>query len=326
MDAYPLITIITPVYKAEQFLDRCVSSIIAQKYTNWELLLIDDGSPDCSGKICDEWSQKDSRIRVFHKKNGGVSSARNKGLEQAKGEWIMFVDSDDWISDDCLEVCVGVLLDEQVDVLQYNFVKVTARGNIRPESDVSCDVCTLEEYINSEKGLLGVCVAGGIFNRGIIEAYKIRFDERMRYAEDGVFVCANLFYANRIIHIANPMYFYFMNEDSAMHNINVDAYLDSLLLQIDFLDKHPIFQRAYSNLVTMNVGTVCTFGITKNQRKRIQDIWLKYRDNSPYVHIDDYHNSRSIEYVFLPIQKYSFTLAWFFTALFTKVFWLLKND
>ena len=93
----PIMSVIVPVYNTEQYLHRCIDSILTQTYTDFELLLIDDGSKDKSGDICDEYALKDSRIRVFHKENGGVSSARNLGLDNAAGEWITFVDSDDWI-------------------------------------------------------------------------------------------------------------------------------------------------------------------------------------------------------------------------------------
>lgn len=106
IDMNPLISIIVPVYNAEKTLGRCVDSILNQTFQDWELLLIDDGSTDRSGKLCDEYALKDQRIKVFHKKNGGVSSARNIGLNHAKGKWITFIDSDDEIpkntfTDDC---------------------------------------------------------------------------------------------------------------------------------------------------------------------------------------------------------------------------------
>ena len=96
------ISVIVPVYNTEKYLHRCVDSILAQTFTDFELLLIDDGSTDSSGAICDESAQKDSRVRVFHKENGGVSSARNLGLDKAKGKWVTFVDSDDWIKESFL--------------------------------------------------------------------------------------------------------------------------------------------------------------------------------------------------------------------------------
>ena len=102
----PKVSIIVPVYKAEKYLNRCVDSILAQTFTDFELLLIDDGSPDRSGEICDEYAKKDSRIRVFHKKNGGVSSARNLGLDNVLGEYVTFVDSDDWVEPDFVETMI----------------------------------------------------------------------------------------------------------------------------------------------------------------------------------------------------------------------------
>ena len=95
----PKISVIVPVYNTEKYLHRCIDSILDQTFTDFELLLIDDGSTDSSGTICDEYAAKDSRVRVFHKENGGVSSARNMGLDNAYGEWITFVDSDDYLID-----------------------------------------------------------------------------------------------------------------------------------------------------------------------------------------------------------------------------------
>lgn len=102
MNKMPEISIIVPVYNSEKYLDDCIRSIIGQSYADWELLLIDDGSSDCSGKICDGYALQDSRIKVFHKENGGVSSSRNFGLANARGNWVTFIDSDDWVETDYL--------------------------------------------------------------------------------------------------------------------------------------------------------------------------------------------------------------------------------
>ena len=101
-----MISIIVPVYNTEKYLDRCIQSILSQTYTDFELLLINDGSTDSSGAICDKYAEQDSRVRVFHKENGGVSSARNVGLDNAKGEWVTFCDSDDWVENCWLDTFV----------------------------------------------------------------------------------------------------------------------------------------------------------------------------------------------------------------------------
>ena len=98
------ISIIVPVYKVEKYLKKCVDSILAQTFSDFELILVDDGSPDNSGRICDDYAKKDARVRVVHKQNGGLSSARNAGIEVAKGKYLGFVDSDDYIAEDMYEL------------------------------------------------------------------------------------------------------------------------------------------------------------------------------------------------------------------------------
>lgn len=116
MALYPLISVIVPVYKVEQYLDRCVQPIVDQTYTNLEILLVDDGSPDNCPAMCDAWAEKDSRIRVIHKENGGLSDARNAGLALATGEYISFIDSDDWIAPEMLEKLFAALQREDSDI------------------------------------------------------------------------------------------------------------------------------------------------------------------------------------------------------------------
>lgn len=113
----PKISVIVPVYNVEKYLSRCVNSILAQSFLDFELILIDDGSTDESGRICDEYAEKDSRIKVFHKKNGGLSSARNEGIEYARGSYISFVDSDDWVSPDYLEYLFLLIKKYDADVV-----------------------------------------------------------------------------------------------------------------------------------------------------------------------------------------------------------------
>ena len=115
----PEITIIVPVYNTESFLHKCINSILSQSYTNFELLLINDGSSDKSGEICDKFALKDDRIKVFHKKNGGVSSSRNLGINNAQGKWIMFIDSDDEITHNCLELCINKTNKGPVDLIEF---------------------------------------------------------------------------------------------------------------------------------------------------------------------------------------------------------------
>lgn len=121
---YPLVSVIVPVYKVERYLERCLKSILNQTYENIEIILVDDGSPDDSGKMCDEYKQKDNRIVVIHKKNGGLSSARNAGMQVATGKFICFVDSDDWISLDMVTYMADLMITNQADIVSVSYMLV----------------------------------------------------------------------------------------------------------------------------------------------------------------------------------------------------------
>ena len=131
MNSQPKISVIVPVYKVEKFLDRCVESIVGQTYENLEIILVDDGSPDNCPSMCDKWAEKDSRIKVIHKENGGVSSARNAALDAATGDFIGFVDSDDWIEPDMYESLM-MRIDEtgkDIAVCSYYSIEVSGERN-----------------------------------------------------------------------------------------------------------------------------------------------------------------------------------------------------
>ena len=180
----PLISIIIPVYNAENTLNRCVDSIVNQTFNDWELLLIDDGSKDKSSKICDRYAAKDQRIKVFHKKNGGVSSARNLGLDNAKGEWITFVDSDDYIYDNIFDI----ISSHEEDFLIFSY-DINHNGKIRsgegiPSYYSSYPIKTvLNKYIYTN---LFRTPWSKFFKRRLIDA--LRFDTQISIGEDTLFV------------------------------------------------------------------------------------------------------------------------------------------
>ena len=126
----PLISVIVPVYNVEQYLRKCLDSVISQTYTNLEIILVDDGSTDLGGKICDDYASKDDRITVIHKVNGGLGFARNTGLEMCHGEYIMFVDSDDWLSVDAVRVLYDKLIFDASDIAVGKHVEIYESGSI----------------------------------------------------------------------------------------------------------------------------------------------------------------------------------------------------
>ena len=187
----PKISVIVPVYNVEQYLPRCIDSILAQTFTDFELLLIDDGSTDKSGDICDEYARKDPRIRVFHKPNGGVSSARNMGLDNAKGEWIAFVDSDDWVNEDFLANFIEV--DTGEDLLCQGFCSPNWKDEgsaiiTRPDKKYHKDDIfnfILDMYDNTQLGYVWC----KMFRRDVIEKNNILFIPEFSIREDMAFIC-----------------------------------------------------------------------------------------------------------------------------------------
>ena len=149
----PKVSVIVPVYKVEQYIRECLDSIKNQTFTDWECLLIDDGSPDESGKICDEYAAKDCRFKVLHKPNSGVSSARNLGLDKACGEWVMFVDSDDAIAENTLEICYEKASTASLDTLQFSFAR--NKNDIGKNNGISTEVLSPADYART--GKMNVC-------------------------------------------------------------------------------------------------------------------------------------------------------------------------
>ena len=132
------ISVIVPVYCVEQYLEKCVSSIVNQTYKNLEIILVDDGSPDNCPQLCDDWQKKDKRIRVIHKENGGLSDARNAGLRASSGELVMFVDSDDWIAPEMAEKMEFAMRTYHADMVLCQFAKVFTAVNSCDSQTVSC--------------------------------------------------------------------------------------------------------------------------------------------------------------------------------------------
>jgi glycosyltransferase involved in cell wall biosynthesis len=161
------VSIIIPVYNTEQYLPRCIDSILGQSFTDFELLLIDDGSTDGSAKICDAYAEKDSRIRVLHKENGGVSSARNLGLNEAKGEWVVFVDSDDWISDNCIKLLTEPLRNKEFDIVVGDYRII---GEFPYNLELS-----LPEGAYHETGITHTFCNGGIYIMSWNKLYRKEF-------------------------------------------------------------------------------------------------------------------------------------------------------
>lgn len=214
----PFFSIITPVYNAEKYIQKCIESIQNQKFSDFELILVNDGSSDNSGGLCDYYAVKDQRIQVFHKKNGGVSNARNFGLDKATGKYIIFLDSDDYFTPDTLVVCKDIIAENSLDILQFSLQGILSNGAPSNKTTIRHDTTeTLspDEYLKKEQ--LQVCAGGSCIKRSIIEDYKIRFDEKIKLAEDQLFVLNSILHSQRIKYADIVLYNYLDNPESATH-------------------------------------------------------------------------------------------------------------
>ena len=189
----PILSVIVPVYNNEQYLSRCVSSIVNQSFGDFELLLIDDGSTDGSGVFCDDWKKKDNRIKVIHQLNKGVSAARNNGIMQSRGEYIAFVDSDDWVEKDYLYCLLNDVrkTDGKRGLVIQGFVLYTPEGNRMEGGKCFTPIAVDFEHIGEiwEKYDLGEFgfSCSKLYDRSLLMQYDIRFDERISFCEDLLF-------------------------------------------------------------------------------------------------------------------------------------------
>jgi len=224
----PKISVIVPVYNMEKYLNRCVDSILLQSFSDFEVILVDDGSKDTSGDICDSYALSDSRIRVIHKENGGVSAARNAALNIASGEYITFCDSDDYVETDWLkQLYDNVVNDNFVDVVSMNFNVVGEENDILTKPS---EYLQFKKYFDSEHdvikylisdilcGRAGWSVCIRIFKKSILNKYNIRFCESCNnYAEDMIFVLEYTLKAKGVQVLNYRGYNYFQRSNSMMH-------------------------------------------------------------------------------------------------------------
>ena len=235
----PYFSIIVPVYRVEQFLPQCVDSIIAQSFSDWELILVDDGSPDKSGNLCDAYSIKDNRINVIHVSNGGVSKARNIGCQKANGKWITYIDSDDWVNINYLEFAYNCITKNDLDLFQISANKVNYKGEIVGTNKNQTNVMNKEDYIRSRSFLS--CVWGSFFKRELLMKNSIQFDEKLQYAEDQLYVMNYILVSKRLQRSGNCLYMYLQNIQSATHSSRDIGILNSIDALYRFKLLNPVF-------------------------------------------------------------------------------------
>ena len=299
-----MISIIVPIYNTEKYIQRCIDSILAQTYTDFELLLINDGSTDNSGAKCDEYATKDLRIRVFHKENGGVSSARNLGLDNAKGEWITFVDSDDYIFENYLQNYANNINDN-VDLICQGIEFDNYFSKAFPIKK-----CGIDYYGDVQNGMMELYkmpMPGSVWNKcfitKIIKERHLRFDKNITIHEDEHFVLTYLKYCKYMISSKDIGYFYFVPDWEKKYNATTNYYT----IKKKIYSTQLILWGNSWNLILLGslneltASFISTFKMDRNKRNNILDYrkcagenilkteiffltkWLIYIDKTGYI-------------------------------------------
>lgn len=248
-----LISIIIPVYKVEKYLNRCIKSVVEQTYENLEIILVDDGSPDKCPQICDDWTKNDRRVKVIHKKNGGLSDARNSGLKVAKGVYICFVDSDDYVSEKFVETLYNLIRNNHTEISAISFQEVfsTKREVVDTVEDKNSEV-----VFENEDALRQLFSNDTFANYAWNKMYKRHlFDDVQfpigRKMEDLGTTYKLLLKAKRIAYSAQILYFYYQREDSILHKPNLEFYRDK-------------------------------FELSRERYEKIQDVYPKMKENASF--------------------------------------------
>lgn len=266
-----LISIIVPVYNVEKYLKKCVNSIITQTYTNLEIILVDDGSKDSSGEMCDEFSKSDSRIKVIHRKNGGLSAARNSGIEVYRGKYVTFIDSDDWIEPTYVEYLYYLLKKYNSDVSQCAFRYIDSKKKIYNKVTNS----DYEEVYNSKDAIKNLLHSKYLITSAWGKLYKRCFFDRLRYPEGKLFEDIPVTYqvmldSEKICYGDHALYNYFYNEGSISKSSFNPRRLEAIEFMKDSIEK---VKEIYNDL-----DAECDVALFKSYF----NIYLTFENNDSY--------------------------------------------
>ena len=257
----PLISVVIPIYKVEKYLNKCIDSVMNQTYDNLEIILVDDGSPDNCGKMCDDYAEQDSRIKVVHKENGGLPSARNAGIDVATGEYITFVDSDDFIHEKMVETLYNNLVSTDSDISVCGFLIINEEEPVCDSIDIKSEVITLTKYDIASFSSLSPYIrsaCGKLYKAELFE--KVRFNNDIVKLEDNNFSYKIFTAINRICFDTTPMYYYLKRQGSIMNDTEYPVdYIaktwDDVLSYYDTIDLDDEFKQTlirYINCVKTN--------------------------------------------------------------------------
>ena len=238
----PTVSIIVPVYNAEKTIGRCIDSILGQQYTDFELLLVDDGSKDGSGAICDSYALADSRVQVIHKENTGVSDTRNIGISRAAGVYLQFLDSDDWITPDATKLLVETARDHDCDLVISDFYRVVGE-RVSRKGDIDEDrVLTREEYaahmMEQPADFYYGVLWNKLYRRDIVESHRLRMDPELSWCEDFMFNLEYIRHAQRFYALQVPIYYYVKTKGSlASQSLSISKTIRMKLMLFEYYNQ-----------------------------------------------------------------------------------------
>ena len=279
MEKRPAISVIVPVYKAEKYLHRCVDTLLAQTFQDFEVLLIDDGSPDKSGEICDDYAKKDFRVRVFHKENGGVSSARQCGIDNAQGEYTIHTDPDDWVEPEMLETLYKKAKEDDADMVicdYYEYVDGCNQYINQCPSSLN-HIMVLKDLFRFLHGSL----CNKLIRKELFDRYDVKFPLGVNYSED-LYICIVLLQNPiNVVYLSNAFYHYdrMINNNSITLHDRKDWYnkmksfyplLRKVLSENDFENEFVLYrsQMAYAAIIDYSISIslyMDNFGDLKNK-------------------------------------------------------------
>lgn len=280
----PLISVIVPVYNVEKYLNRCIDSILNQTFKQIEIILVNDGSTDNSGDICDEYAKLDNRIIVIHKKNNGVSSARNRGIDVATGNWITFLDSDDYIEKEMYETLYKTAIKEEVDVCAcfFKYLTLDNRMLFKPtqeQLDVEGKYKSVEFFnlIYKDSYLNGICVSPGnkIYKKKLFNNLKFKTDI---YEDDELF---NRMYLQNInVFVLNKAFYVYVQNPNSLTNKNFGeknlVFIDILYERLNLLRKKKIYELYYHTVkLFCNITIEYYFRLNNKTKWKYKDIYKK---------------------------------------------------
>jgi glycosyltransferase involved in cell wall biosynthesis len=284
----PLLSIIVPIYNVEQYLDRCIQSILNQTYQNLEIILVDDGATDCSGAIADSYAAKDKRIKVFHKENGGLSDARNYGLEHVTGDYILFIDSDDFIVNIMCERLITVASSNNADIVSCNYYIY------RGDDDISIHTMSVQDDKRTFTGIdmlryyllktepfdLNV-VWNKIFKLDLFNGVEpVRFPKG-RVQEDNFTIFRLFLNANSIVTVNEPLYYYVQRAGSIMANFTRRFMIDTIeshMYMSDYLMNHCSSVKNELQLYLLNSYVELSRRVCANKcKKECNDLLIQYK-------------------------------------------------